>query len=219
MRKLLVSTAALAVLSAAGCGGAPSHTRPAGGRAGTPTTAGSASPTVPATTRNLAALLLTLADLPPGYANATANAGDGDSATPPGCPDLAAPAHLAEVAVSFQAGGAQQEISESLDALASADQGEQTMAKARHAFGACRSFTADDVRGTLSQLAFPKLADDSAAFQVTIAKSGLTAHADVVLMRAGTVLAGVANMGARVDHNLTQALARKAADKLRRQGA
>lgn len=194
MRKSLLTLAALVAV-----GGCSSATQQAQTLA-TPSTA-AASPSAAASTAStdLKAALLTVTDLPAGWSTyQTSNENDG----PASCPALnnGPWKKLPQSAdADFSQGQTGPFLLEEL-ASGGSDKVSAALQSFANATSTCSHFTGKSDSGTLdftlAALSFPKYADATYAFALTIkSDSGLSAGGDVVVVRKGNVLVEVTMFG------------------------
>lgn len=168
---------------------------------------------------DLQAALLTLEDLPPGYAVVPIPTDEDVGATPCGSEGSPRGEADAQVRAHFCKGGFGPYISHIVSSF-SGVRAKEGFEAAIEVFEECRSWTTTDTNGnpatfTISLLSFPKLGDQSYAVTIDATYNIGVSRSELVLVRRGNLtfllvsaIAGAA--GVQVDTSLTRQLAREA---------
>jgi hypothetical protein len=205
MKILSMFTAAAAVVAIGGCGSAADPAPAA------PSSASPAAQAVPPSTAELRRALLTVADLPSGYAtDAEIFAGTGGAHPVASCriimgslADAVEADVVGKAETAFTAGEAGPFLAESVASLRAADATAET-ARLERSLTACKTFRFTDTDGvayeyTVKPVSFPSVGDESSAVRVTLTTENsdydFTMDAVQVLVRVDQTLATVFSMG------------------------
>lgn len=215
-RRVAIGIVALALFGSACGGGAGERTVRAGGSVGEPesttttqasTTTTQASTTTmtvkksPLTPEALQTALLTVEDLPPGYAQSPLDEDDGDDTDDAYC-DGADPAKTVppalEKEISFQKGALGPFLSQSILQYTVADEAERYMAEFRSILDNCSSYdrTGDDGETstvTVTKMSFDTVGDDTLAIKFTVQGTS-PFSGDMVFVRQDGIVLAVATM-------------------------
>lgn len=198
LRRILVSAAlaVVAALVAAGCGGGSKSSN----AASTATTA--------TATFDPKAALITLGDLPAGWA-AVPTASDRGTF----CGKAASAQALAKTAAEYAEGGAIPILQHAVGAYSPGD-AQKVMAEFRALAAACHEFESGDVTFTVARSSFPAVGDESVPLVATGDVGGATATLYVVALRVGEGVALVVYGGVNPDVSQAVRYSKLAADKL-----
>ena len=226
MRWVALTTAAMLLLASCsnsqGGSGSTSLSAPAG--QGSPSAAGQSSATATgqspsAAPRNLKPQLLAVSELPEGWAVDNSAAETGGS-VPPCVMTLQAKMHTADRAeADFVKGTDVPQFQQSIGYYGSSAAALSTFRAATNVLDNCTdfSFTSDGHKytGSIGQLSFPQLGDDTEAWQLVLSSEGVTVGLNEVLVHKGSELTSLlyGDLGTP-DLTEVEALAREAVAKM-----
>lgn len=194
MHKIGLSLAVTATFVLAACSGSTGGS----GSAATTSSGGSSAATAPAGTTsapapNVKSQLLSVSDLPTGWAidNSQDN---GDTSTPPCLRSLKSKLQTTDKAeADFVKGTDFPALQQQLAYYGTTSTAAGKYTAATGILNNCKdvSFTTDGekVHGTIGQLSFPKLGEDSTAWQLVLSQQGITVGIDAVLVHKASELA------------------------------
>lgn len=214
-RRLIAVLFALLALLGAACGDDGDTT----GDSSSATKGGEAAPPTEA---ELKADLLTQADVPSGMTLQPDEEEEGESTATEGCleqdvDDVLPPA--AKAAAAFATADTLRSVQHELRSY-EGDDAEKSMEEGRKLVEKCRTFEepsdGGSFTGSIKDLAFPALGDDTAAFVIEAKASGFSVAGHFVVVRKGNVTTSVGNLvvGGAPDQAVTESLVRKAVEKL-----
>lgn len=234
VKRSLLFGLALTVLGVA-CGGASDDPVRSEGSV-TPseqsTTTTTAAPTTTSTTakkqgltaEKLQAALLTVDDLPTGYAVSPPDEDEDDDSDDEFCeaidPGKTVPPAI-EKEVAFQKGSFGPFLSSGLMLFSGDDQAKRYMAESRKILDTCASYeqTEDDgtkSKVTITKMSFDKVGDETLAMKISV-QGTFPMSGDMIFARRGDVILGVANLAlGSADTSETVKAMSKADEKLRR---
>lgn len=195
MRKTLLALP-VAALVAAGCSSAPQQAQ----TLAAPSTAAASPPAAASTaSTNLKTALLTVTDLPAGWSTEQSSDSGGGPASCPALNNGPWKKLPQSADADFSQGQAGPYLLEEL-AAGGSDQVSAALQSFANATSTCSHFTGksgnDTLDFTLAALSFPKYADATYAFAMTIKSGmGLSAAGDVIVVRKGSVLVEVTMFG------------------------
>jgi hypothetical protein len=208
-RRVAIGIVTLALFGSACGGGAGEKTVRAGGSVGEPepTTTTQASTTTmtakkaPLTAAALQEALLTVEDLPPGYALSPPDEDDGDDTDDTYCdgadPAKAVPPAL-EQEIGFRKGPLGPFLSQSILQYTVADEAQRYMAEFRRILDNCSSYDRTGADGetstvTVTKMSFGPVGDDTLAIKFTV-QGASPFSGDTVLVRHDGIVLAVATM-------------------------
>lgn len=206
-RRVAIGIAALALFGSACGGGAGEKTVRAAGSVGEPTTTTQASTTTttakksPLTAAALQGALLTVEDLPPGYALSPPDEDAGDGTDDAYC-DGADPAKTVppawEKEIGFRKGPLGPFLSQSILQYTVADEAERYMAEYRRILDNCSSYDRTDADGetstvTVTKMSFDTVGHDTLAITFTV-RGASPFSGDTVFVRQDGIVLAVATM-------------------------
>lgn len=190
------TVSAIAVFLAACSSSSPAATSASTNTSRAPASSSSApttsSATGPISTAQLQAMLLTVSDLPTGWAVDNSMT---QSSSLPSCLEPARNVlqNSAYVDTMFQQNGSLPILGEGLTAASTTNEAVLGYAKVKNAFATCTTFTlsvgGQTVTGSMGALSFPTVGGQSAAFSAPLTVQGQTATLDFVLSQKGNVVA------------------------------
>lgn len=187
---------------------------------GPPDSATTTSSPVDVDQAQLESVLLTIEDVPTGYATYTDPSPDDDTGFCDGHDPVVDHPELAKAEAQFSQGGETGPFLIEIVAAYSPDEAEAFMGSARDALNACQTYTEPNADGTtatitLSPISFPSFGDETLATRITVTSGVVSGVGDIVYVRNGNSVFYIATLGlGGNDTTVTEAMTRAAQAKI-----